>query len=211
MILWPAVLCAAIFLSGAGLAAEKSDKKPLQAKPAAKAAAPETAKPAAKPTAPTESPPAVSDEAREDGPKSGGGNLPIPRFVSLRTDPVNLRAGPGPRYPIDWVYVRRHLPVEVLAEFDTWRRIRDPEGAEGWVHQSMLSGQRTAVIVNGPSTLRRDVNDQAPLVANLESGVVVNVQRCPVDLGFCRVQVRGLQGWLKREHLWGIYPNEAVQ
>ncbi len=159
--------------------------------------------------APREPPPAEAN--KEDGAKSSGPNLPIPRFVSLRTDPVNFRTGPGPRYPIDWVFVRRHLPVEVVGEFDTWRRVRDPEGAEGWVHQSMLSGRRTAVVIGGPQALHREGGDQTPLVASLEPGVIVHVQRCPAETPYCRVEVDGIQGWIKREQLWGVYTNELIQ
>ncbi|MSO72638.1 MAG: hypothetical protein EXQ84_03385 [Rhodospirillaceae bacterium] len=137
--------------------------------------------------------------------------LPIPRFVSLRTDPINLRTGPGVRYPVDWVYVRRQLPVEVIGEFDTWRRIRDPDGAEGWVHQSMLSGKRTAVVTGAARALKRTGEDAAEDVATLEAGVVVNVQRCPANTGYCRVEASGLQGWLKRDQFWGVYPGEALQ
>ena len=143
--------------------------------------------------------------------KGTAAGLPIPRFVSLRTNPINLRTGPGVRYPVDWVYVRRSLPGEIIAEFDTWRQIRDHDGAEGWVHQSMLSGKRTAVVVGVAAPLKRSGEDAAETVATLEPGVVVNVQRCPADINVCRVEIDGLQGWLKREKLWGIYTTETVQ
>ena len=154
---------------------------------------------------------AAADEAGADPAAPTTGGLPIPRFVSLRTNPINLRTGPGVRYPVDWVYVKRHLPVEVIGEFDTWRRIRDQDGAEGWVHQSMLSGKRTAVVKDRARQLKRSGEDTADLVATLEAGVVVNVVRCPTDTPYCRVEVDGLQGWLKRDDFWGVYPNEAVQ
>jgi len=199
--------------------AKPAPTKPAAAKPAPAKPAPakgEGAKPAAQaaPQAASGSKPEPEDETADKGEKDGApktSGLPIPRFASLRTDAVNLRAGPGTRYPADWLYVRRGLPVEIIGEFDTWRQVRDPAGTEGWVHQSTLSGRRAGVIVNGPSLLRRDVNDQAQLVATLQTGVLVNVLRCPADVDFCRVEVKGLQGWLKREQLWGVYPNEAVQ
>lgn len=153
----------------------------------------------------------VSSDAKEGDAKGAAAGLPIPRFVSLRTNPINLRTGPGVRYPVDWVYVRRHLPVEVIGEFDTWRRIRDHDGSEGWVHQSMLSGKRTAVVTGVAQTLRRAGEDAADIVATLEPGVIVNIQRCPAESTYCRVEVDGLQGWLKREQVWGIYPSETVQ
>lgn len=151
----------------------------------------------------------AADETSTDGGKSGG--LPIPRFVSLRTNPINLRTGPGVRYPVDWVYVRRHLPVEVIGEFDTWRHIRDPDGTEGWVHQSMLSGKRTVVVTGTAQALRRTSEDKSEVVTTLDAGVVVNLLRCPTETAFCRVEVDGLQGWVKRDQVWGIYPGENVQ
>src|SRR5688572_22232209 len=128
--------------------------------------------------------------------------LPLPRFVSLRADSVNLRVGPSARYPIEWIYVRRDLPVEIIAEFDTWRRIRDPAGTEGWVHSSMLSGRRTAVVTGDIRPLLRTMEKadvKADLVASLEPGVVVSIERCPQGAGACRVEVDGLDGWLSRD------------
>jgi len=146
----------------------------------------------------------------ETEPAEGSG-LPIPRFVSLRTDPINLRSGPGLQYPVEWVYHRKRLPVEVVKEFDTWRRIRDPDGVEGWVHQSMITGHRTAIVRSSPQALRRNDGDDASAVATVEAGVVVAIQRCPAESRSCRVQIDGFQGWLKREYLWGVYPNETVE
>ncbi len=83
----------------------------------------------------------LSSTANAQTQKSTG--LPLPRYVSLRAEEVNMRTGPGVRYPVDWVYKRRNLPVEIIAEFGTWRKIRDVEGAQGWIHQSMLSNRRT--------------------------------------------------------------------
>lgn len=164
------------------------------------------------------------------GEVSGGSvaptGLPLPRFASLRSAPVNLRTGPGVRYPVDWVYVRRALPMEIVAEFETWRRVRDPDGAEGWVHQSMLSGRRTAMVRRGdaangaasgaasgaavPQPLRAAGNDQAATVASLEPGVIVTLQRCPAGVAYCRVEVAGAQGWLSRSALWGLRDGETI-
>jgi SH3-like domain-containing protein len=137
-------------------------------------------------------------------------NLPLPRFVSLRTDPINMRTGPGVRYPVDWVYTRRGLPVEVVAEFDTWRRISDPDGSDGWVHTSMLSARRTAVVSGGLQPLRRTSEDHGDLIARLEPDVVVSIQKCPTG-SYCRVKVKGMQGWVRRDHLWGVYPDEVLE
>lgn len=137
-------------------------------------------------------------------------DLPLPRFVSLRSDQVNMRAGPGVRYPVDWVYLRRDLPVEVVAEFDTWRKIRDSQGAEGWVHQSMLSGRRNVIIQADRAMLRRTADDMASPAAWLEAGVIGKLIQCPHSSLYCRVEVNGYQGWLKRAEFWGVHRGESV-
>src|SRR5579862_3380664 len=101
--------------------------------------------------------PLVTSEVRAAGTEASG--LPLPRFASLRSDEVNLRSGPGVRYPVDWIYTRRDLPVEVIAEFDTWRKIRDWQGTEGWVHQSFLSARRMVVVTGERRRLRADPDE----------------------------------------------------
>ncbi len=141
----------------------------------------------------------------------GGSGLPVPRFVSLRSDEVNLRAGPGDRYPVEWVYRRRDLPVEVIAEFNHWRKIRDPQGTEGWVHQSLLSGRRTVTITDQMRVLRAEPSADAPAVALLEPGVLAKLMRCPRAGQFCRVEAGGHEGWLARADFWGVYPEEWLE
>jgi SH3-like domain-containing protein len=154
-----------------------------------------------------------AEPAAEDAPNEHAqgrpDGLPLPRFVSLRPDSVNLRVGPSARYPIEWIYVRRNLPVEVIAEFDTWRRIKDPAGTEGWVHSSMLSGRRTAMVTGAVQPLRRTPAADSDVVTSLEPGVIVSVERCPQG-DVCRVEVEGHEGWLKRDALWGVYPSELI-
>jgi SH3-like domain-containing protein len=136
------------------------------------------------------------------------GGLPVPRFVSLKSDRVNARAGPGQRYPVEWVFVRRGLPVEVVAESDLWRRVRDMEGVEGWVHKGLLSGQRTAVI-RGPQTraLRREPDEAASAVAQAEPGVIGRLHRCRG--GWCQLSVgERNKGWIRRNQIWGVYTDE---
>jgi SH3-like domain-containing protein len=133
-------------------------------------------------------------------------SLPVPRFVSLRSDDVNLRTGPGVRYPVDWVFQRKTLPVEVLAEVDTWRKIRTPDGTEGWVHQSMLTGRRTAVVVGDVRTLRARNDPNAAVVARLEPGVIGSLLECRD--AWCRLEVAGQKGWMPRDELWGVLPTE---
>jgi SH3-like domain-containing protein len=191
--------------------ASKPPAKSGETKPADAKAAPDADKPSDTVTAP---PAAKGEEGGDTAPDADNtevSGLPVPRYVSLRTDPINLRSGPGLQYPVEWVYHRRHLPVEVVKEFDTWRRIRDPDGAEGWVHQSMIAGHRTGIVRGSTQTLRRTENGDGGAAATLEAGVVVNIQRCPAGSVACRVEVNGLQGWLKRDAIWGVYPNETVE
>jgi SH3-like domain-containing protein len=134
-------------------------------------------------------------------------SLPVPRFVSLRSDEVNVRTGPGVRYPIDWVFQRKTMPVQVLAEVETWRKIRALDGTEGWVHQSMLTGRRTAIVTGEVRTLRRKNDPEAAAVALLEPGVIASLLECkPV---WCRLDVAGQKGWLPRDQIWGVLPSET--
>ena len=137
--------------------------------------------------------------------------LPLPRFVSLRSDEVNLRTGPGQRYPIDWIYARKDLPVEVIAEFEAWRKIRDWQGTEGWVHQSMLSGRRMMVVVGGQRQLRGSDAESADTMAVVEPGVLGRLLQCPRNRDYCRVEVGAVQGWFKRDEIWGVYKGEWIE
>ncbi len=144
------------------------------------------------------------------GPASG---LPLPRYVSLKSDHVNLREGPSKDHATKWIYQRAGLPVEITAEFDTWRRIRDLEGAEGWVFHSLLSGKRTALVAPWkkdvpPFPLRADPDKDAAPVAKLAPGVIVSVKSC--DGKWCRVKIDGYDGYLVQTELWGVYPGEKV-
>jgi SH3-like domain-containing protein len=133
-------------------------------------------------------------------------HLPLPRFASLRSGEVNMRTGPGTRYPIEWVYGRRGLPVEVTAEYDIWRRVRDPEGIEGWVNKTELTGKRGAVITGQGHELRAKRDDQAAIAAHLEAGAVGQLISCAQD--WCKVKFDGVKGFLRKGDFWGAYPNE---
>lgn len=137
--------------------------------------------------------------------------LPLPRFVSLRSDEVNLRTGPGVRYPIDWIYARKDLPVEVIAEFEAWRKIRDWQGTEGWVHQSMLTGRRMMVVMGSTRSLRSSDADSSDPVAVVEAGVLGRLVQCPRNRDFCRVEIGQAQGWLRRDEIWGVYKGEWLE
>ena len=137
--------------------------------------------------------------------------LPLPRFVSLRSDEINLRTGPGTRYPVDWVYKKRDLPVEIIAEFETWRRIRDWKGAEGWVHQGMLSSKRMLIVTGAARNLRVEPTDGDNTLAMVSPDVIGKILTCPRSNNYCRVDIGGIQGWLKRGDFWGIYAQEFIE
>ena len=139
--------------------------------------------------------------------------LPVPRFASLKTDRVNLREGPSKEHATKWVYERAGLPVEITAEFEVWRRVRDSEGVEGWVLHSLLSGRRTALVTpykkGENSSIFVRPSDRADLAATLQSGVIVNLRTC--DGGWCLVDGDGFKGYIQQVKLWGVYPNEKIQ
>lgn len=159
------------------------------------------APPAAVPAIPP--PPKQAKEATDPPPK-------IPRFAAFKTDETNMRKGPGQRYPIEWVYKRRDLPVEVEREYDVWRLVRDPEGIQGWVHQVTLSERRTFIVKNADAMIRADANDQARAIALLKPGVIGRIRSCDDGAKWCQVQVGTFRGYLKREQFWGLLPNEVV-
>jgi SH3-like domain-containing protein len=143
-------------------------------------------------------------------PKSG---LPVPRFVSLKPDRVNVRGGPTRDHEVTFVYTRAGLPVEITAESDNWRRIRDWEGSEGWVYHSLLSGRRTAVVTPKDKKqlvpLHRSGDASSAVVAKLQAGVMASVKRC--NGSWCQIIGPGFDGWVVQEQLWGVYPNEKVE
>ena len=135
-----------------------------------------------------------------------GSGLPVPRFVSIDADEVNVRAGPGKRYPVRWKFVREGVPVMVVEEFKDWRRIRDSEGAEGWVHKILLSRRRMAVVRGDTRPLRRAPNPAAPILLLAEAGVQGRLLGCrPV---WCEIEIAGRIGWMERLHFFGVLDQE---
>jgi SH3-like domain-containing protein len=135
--------------------------------------------------------------------------LQIPRFVTLRSDKVFVRSGPALRYPIKWVFVREGMPIEIIQEFDTWRKIRDMGGDEGWIHQSLLSGQRKAIITDKKGALMvKKPEAEARGVAFLEPYVILNLEECQGE--WCFGEAKGFKGWLQRKSLWGVYQDEEL-
>ena len=155
---------------------------------------------------------AFAAAARADAVGASSG-LPIPRFVSLKADKVNMHLGPAKTYEVKWVYQRAGLPVEIIAEFENWRRIRDWEGAEGWVYHSLLSGKRTAVVVPKSKDelvpLYENAESESAVVARLQSGVQGQLKSCTGN--WCEFAGKNFSGWIRQERLWGAYPNEKVE
>ncbi len=140
----------------------------------------------------------------------GDSGLPVPRFVSLKSGEVYLREGPSPQHRVQWVYVRRGLPVEVIAEYDVWRRIRDADGVTGWVHKGMLDGRRSVVMTAGENVpLRGGPAPDAPVVAYAEAGVIARLKAC--GGGYCEVEARSIAAYAPRERVWGVYQDETVE
>ncbi len=141
----------------------------------------------------------------------GPSGLPLPRFVSLKSDRVRVRRGPSTQYQVAWVYRARGLPVEIVAEFENWRRIRDAEGEEGWIRRSLLSGWRTAMIAPWRKEerlpLRVRPEREAQTVAMLSSGVIGRVVSCTGN--WCRLKVGDYEGWIEQAMLWGVYAGEV--
>jgi len=145
--------------------------------------------------------------------KLGPSGLPVPRFVSLKRKKVNVRKGPSTDHRVKWVYTSKGYPVEVIAESDNWRRVRDAQGDEGWVFHSLLSGSRTAIISPwGEATqipMLSEPHAGSPVVASLSSGVMGLVDNCNGE--WCMVAVTGYSGWVEQGRLWGVYPGERFQ
>jgi SH3-like domain-containing protein len=154
----------------------------------------------------------ASARAAGDAASGPGSGLQVPRFVSLKSDRVNVRGGPTKDHDVAWVFTRSGLPVEITAEFENWRRIRDGEGAEGWVYHSLLSGRRTAMVVPKAKDdlvpLCEQPEQTCATVAKLQAGVLASVKRCTGS--WCRIAGEGFDGWIAQERLWGVYPNEKV-
>ena len=157
-------------------------------------------------------PPGATAGAAAPGVAAGKSGLPVPRFVSLKAGRVNVRVGPGEDYQVAWVFTRVGLPIEVIQEFDTWRRVRDSDGSVGWVFQSLLSGKRTAVVApwasGEPRPIRASSSPDAAITAYLEPGVMASIDRCRD--GWCRLSGDGFNGWIKQDQLWGAYPDEEI-
>ncbi|ETX14080.1 aspartyl-tRNA synthetase [Roseivivax halodurans JCM 10272] len=142
-------------------------------------------------------------QAAERGPVT---NLPLPRFVSMKASEGNVRRGPSLTHRIDWVYMRRDMPLEVTAEYGHWRRVRDRDGAGGWVHYSLLSGVRTVLVEEDMLPLYTRPAEGAQVVAKLGLGVIARLGECLE--AWCELEAAGHSGWTRKTALWGVAPDE---
>ena len=133
----------------------------------------------------------------------------VPRFASLRSDEVNLRVGPGQNYPIEWVLTRKGMPVEIIAQFEHWRKVREPEGSEGWIQERMLTDQRTVMITSTIRSLHREPSAASGIVARAEPGVVATLLECRGE--WCRINADRLTGWVRRGEIFGVLPDETMR
>lgn len=154
--------------------------------------------------------------AQEAAGDRGPSGLPLPRFVSLKSGRVNLRIGPGKDYAVSWRFVKSGLPVEIIQEYDNWRRIRDADGTDGWVNQSLLSGKRTAIAApwnkggeNALVSMYREPADSSAKAASLEPGVLTHVTSC--DGNWCKVEAGSAEGYVRQSEIWGAYPGEIIE
>ena len=137
-----------------------------------------------------------------------GSGLPVPRFVTLKSNEVNMRVGPGREYPKSWVYRRQGLPLKVIAEFDVWRKVIDHEDTTGWVHSQLVTLKRNALITNRLTKLYSKADEQSPVIAVAEQGVLMELQTCGVT--WCRIANDDLRAFVRRDDIWGILENETL-
>jgi len=151
----------------------------------------------------------IGATAQTNSPEVGSDSgLPLPRYVSLKTSEARARRGPSLTHRVDWLYTRRDLPLRVTGEFEHWRRVEDSDGQGGWVFYTLLSGVRTVVVERDMTPMRNSPVPSSTEVALLETGVVAHIMECaPL---WCRLSVDGSRGWVQREALWGLEPNEVL-
>jgi SH3-like domain-containing protein len=156
------------------------------------------------PARPAEPPPPVPRVGTATG-------LPLPRFAALGSNQVNLRVGPDLRYPIEWTYQRKELPVQIVDEHQNWRRIRDSEGTEGWVQRPLLTSRRSFLVQHQERVMRRTPEESGAEVARLRPGVIGRLRRCEIGSDWCEAQVADYRGWMKRSEIFGVVGDEEVK
>ncbi|MCQ0092916.1 SH3 domain-containing protein [Roseovarius sp. M141] len=147
----------------------------------------------------------ISLAAQDRGPVT---NLPLPRFVSMKAAEGYARRGPSRTHRIDWIFRKRDTPLEITAEHGHWRRVRDRDGAGGWMHYSLLSGVRTVLVEQDMLQLHTNPDPKSLVVAQMELGVIARIDECRRD--WCDLSVGGYGGWVAKSALWGVGPEETL-
>jgi len=154
----------------------------------------------------------ITGKADQPKRETGPSGLPVPRFVSLKRSKVNVRRGPSSEHKIAWVFHLKGLPVEIVAEFEHWRRVRDSDGQEGWIYHTLLAGNRTVTVApwrKGVAVnLLKSPTISSNIVANVSAGAIGQIEKCTGS--WCQVSLSGYQGWINQSMLWGVYPNEKL-
>jgi SH3-like domain-containing protein len=153
-------------------------------------------------------PPTRANDKAHDPSRGAVTDLPLPRFVTLKSNEGNARRGPGLAHRIDWVFTRAGMPLKITAEFENWRRIEDAEGAGGWVHYSLLSGTRSVLVTEDMVEFHSSPQADAPVLVQAERGVVARLLKC--DAVWCRISADGVRGWVRKQALWGVEADEIV-
>ena len=135
--------------------------------------------------------------------------LKLPRFVSLKSDEVNMRAGPGLHHPVTWVYQRKNMPIQIIDEYDDWRKVKDIGNNTGWMHKAMLSGRRTGVVKKNQTLLIKKDSFKSFPIMSLENNSIIDINKCDSDE--CRVSAGDVSGWIKKAQIWGIYKHEVIE
>lgn len=139
------------------------------------------------------------------------GSLSLPRMVSLRSDNVHARSGPGKKYPIEWIYKQKGAPIEIINEYELWRQVRDWEGSTSWIHKTLLTGKRfVKIITPGINNIYQRPDSESKVVAKVEDGVIGEIKKCPKKSEFCLIKFESIEGWVNKKNVFGVYENEVL-
>lgn len=142
---------------------------------------------------------------------TGKSGLALPRMVSVKSDNVNARTGPGTKYPIEWVYKQKGAPLEIINEFELWRQVKDWEGSVSWIHKTRLTGRRfVKVITPGENNIYNNSKYDSKVIAKVEDGVVGEIKKCPKGNAFCLIKFDTIEGWIAKKNLFGVYEDEII-
>lgn len=136
-------------------------------------------------------------------------NLPVPRYVSLKSSEGNARRGPGLSHRVDWVFTHAGMPLRITAEYEHWRRVEDADGLGGWVNFALLSGVRTVVVTQNMAEFHSRADAASSVLYKAEVNVVGKLLECLPD--WCRVNIQGEKGWAPKTALWGVDAGEVIE